>query len=409
MTTNKEFKHKKVNQVEGFVYTTAIRKLRKLKKRIRVIPGGTSAGKTFGILPVLIDRAIKTKLLEISVVSETMPHLKKGAIKDFKKIMQVTGRWNPKRWHDSDKKYTFANGSYIEFFSADDEGRVRGPRRNILYVNECNNIKFETYYQMAIRTDLEIWLDYNPTASFWVDTEVLTDKEDTELLRLTYKDNEALSPAIIKELEKNREKAKVSKYWENWCKVYLDGLTGSLEGVIFDNWKTVDKIPTEAVLLGYGMDFGYSNDPTTLTAVYKYNGKYYFDEVIYQTGLKTRDIVALFKQHGVFKTLPIYADSAEPKTISELNEYGWLVIGAKKGRDSVNFGIDVLQAEEFFVTTESTNIIKELRAYMWLTDKTGKKLNEPIDMYNHSIDGMRYFAIMKMSKHIDSDVDVDID
>ena len=260
--------------VDGFVYTTAIKRLRKLRKRTRVVPGGTSAGKTFGIIPILIDKAIKTKLLEISIVSETMPHLKKGAIKDFKKIMMVTGRWNPKNWHDSDKKYTFPNGSYIEFFSADDEGRVRGPRRNILYINECNNLKFETYYQLNIRTDQEVWLDYNPTSEFWVDTEVLTDKEDTELLRLTYKDNEALSPAIIKELEKNRIKAETSKYWENWCRVYLDGEIGSLEGVIFSNWKQIDSIPKLARLVGYGMDFGYSNDPTTLTACYLFNGQY---------------------------------------------------------------------------------------------------------------------------------------
>jgi phage terminase large subunit len=396
-----------VKMVDGFIYTTAIKRLRKLRKRTRVVPGGTSAGKTFGIIPILIDKAIKTKLLEISIVSETMPHLKKGAIKDFKKIMMVTGRWNPKHWHDSDKKYTFPNGSYIEFFSADDESRVRGPRRNVLYINECNNLKFETYYQLNIRTDQEVWLDYNPTSEFWVDTEVLTDKEDTELLRLTYKDNEALAPSIVKELEKNRIKSETSKYWENWCRVYLDGEIGSLEGVIFSNWKQIDSIPKLARLVGYGMDFGYSNDPTTLTACYLFNGQYYFDELIYQTGLKTRELAALMKEIGVNKNITIFADSADPKTIGELQEYGFSVMGAKKGPDSIKFGIDLLQSVDFFVTKESTNIIRELRAYQWLTDKTGKKLNEPVDLYNHSIDGMRYFAIMKISQRTSGTVGVD--
>ena len=403
--------NKVVRRVDGFMYTTAIKRLRKMRKRIRVVPGGTSAGKTYGIIPILIDRCCKEKKLSVSIVSETMPHLKKGAIKDFQDIMMATGRWNRKHWHDSDKKYTFhhkdGSTSYIEFFSADDEGRVRGPRRKILYVNECNNLKWETFYQMFIRTDGDVWLDYNPTGEFWVDTEILTDKEDTELLRLTYKDNEALSATIIKELEKNRVKALTSKYWENWCRVYLDGLTGSLEGVIFNDWLQVDNVPPNSRLVGYGMDFGYSNDPTTLIAVYIHNGQYYFHEVIYRVGLKTRELADLMKECGVSKNVPIYADSADPKTIGELQEYGFKVTGAKKGPDSIVFGIDILQSHNFFVTKESTNLIKELRLYEWdIEKKTGKRLNVPIGMWNHAIDAMRYFALMKMSKKAGKIVEV---
>jgi len=228
----------KIKQIDGFVYTQAIKKLRKLTKRTKIIPGGTSAGKTYGILPILIDKATKSNGLEISVVSETIPHLRKGALKDFLKIMKVTGRFREQAYNKSLLTYTFANGSYIEFFSADQEGKVRGPRRNILYINECNNINFETYHQLAIRTSNEIWLDYNPTGEFWADIELAGD-QDTERLILTYKDNEALSLDIVKEIEKAKIKAfydtslddnqlfKESNiknaYWSNWWKVYRLG------------------------------------------------------------------------------------------------------------------------------------------------------------------------------------------
>jgi len=380
-----------------FKYTTAIKKLRKLKKRIRVVPGGTSAGKTFGILPILIDTAIKTPLLEISVVSETVPHLRKGALKDFIKIMKATGRWIDTNYNKTLLTYTFTNGSYIEFFSADQEDKVRGPRRNILYINECNNISFQTYHQLAIRTDQTIWLDFNPSNTFWVHEE-LQDDEDAEWLILTYKDNEALSDSIIKEIEKAWEKAKTSSYWENWWKVYGLGLIGKLEGVIFDNWKLIDRVPAEAKLIGYTIDFGFTNDPTTITAAYKWNGKVIWDELVYQTGLTNGDIARLMKHHGIKRTDFVVADSAEPKSITEINQHGFNIRPAVKGKDSVNFGIDILQQDEFYVTKRSTNLIKELRKYAWDKDKTGKALNKAIDAFNHCIDAMRYLATAKLSK-----------
>jgi len=174
-----------------FVYTTAIKKLRKLKKRIRIVQGGTSAGKTFGILPILIDKACKNELLEISVVSESVPHLRRGALKDFEKIMRSTNRWIDAHFNKSLLKYTFSNGSFIEFFSVDQPDKLRGARRNILYINECNNVNFEAYQQLSIRTSHEVWLDFNPTHEFWAHTELLQDK-DSEHLIVTYKDNEAL-------------------------------------------------------------------------------------------------------------------------------------------------------------------------------------------------------------------------
>lgn len=392
----------KISNVEGFTYTTAIKKLRQLTKRVKKVPGGTSAGKTFGILPILIDTATKKESLEISVVSESIPHLKRGAIKDFKKIMRATGRWRSEGWHGTDLRYTFANNSYIEFFSADQEDKVRGPRRNILYINECNNISFETYHQLAIRTDIGIWLDYNPTHEFWIHTE-LQDDEDTETLILTYKDNEALSESIVKEIEKARlkgfHKTEIqdlflesnikSKYWSNWWKVYGLGLVGSLDGVIFNNWSQIESIPIEAKLYSYGMDFGFTNDPTTLVAVYKYEGKLIIDELIYQTGLLNSDIIRLCKEL-VQKGIYIVADSAEPKSIEEIKRAGILIKGANKGRDSINHGIDLIQQHEILITSRSVNLIKEFRNYTWDTDKSGNKLNKPIDAYNHAIDSVRY-------------------
>jgi phage terminase large subunit len=378
--------------MSDFVYTTAIKKLRKLKKRVRKVPGGTSAGKTYGILPIEIDYAIKNPRTEISVVSESIPHLRRGALRDFQKIMWDTGRWVQSNYNKSLLKYTFANGSYIEFFSTDQPDRLRGARRHRLYMNECNNATFEAYMQLSIRTRDVVWLDWNPTHEFWANTE-LEDGDDVETLVLTYKDNEALSPNIIKEIEKAQEKAKTSDYWANWWRVYGLGQQGSLEGVIFKDWKIVDRIPPDAKYIGSGMDFGYSNDPTTLVDVYQYNGQWVFDEVIYEKGLLNNEIAKKAKA-GQHRT--IYADSAEPKSIEEIRRHGVRILPATKGKDSITYGIDLIQQTQFKVTKNSTNLIKELRSYCWETEKNGAQINKPVDHNNHAIDAIRYFAMSRM-------------
>ena len=369
-----------------FIVTTALKKLLRLKKRIKVVRGGTSASKTFSILPILIDRAIKTPDLEISVVSESIPHLRRGALKDFLKIMMALGRYNDNQFNKSTLKYTFVNGSYIEFFSVDQPDKLRGARRNVLYVNECNNVDFDSYYQLAIRTSGEIWLDYNPSSLFWVDRELLT-QDDVDFITLTYLDNEALSDTIVKEIESAKEKAKTSSYWENWWQVYGLGQTGSLEGVCIPEWQEIN-LPTEARLLCYGMDWGYSNDPTSLIAMYKYNDAYIFDELIYQKGLLNSDISDLLKTNEVNDI--VYADSAEPKSIAELNSYGHNVLPVSKGRDSIVYGLNLINQNKVYVTSRSKNLINELQNYIWMVDKQGNKLNKPIDAYNHAIDAMRY-------------------
>lgn len=369
-----------------FIVTTALKKLLRLQKRIKVVRGGTSASKTFSILPILIDRAIKTPNLEISVVSESIPHLRRGALKDFLKIMMALGRYNDNQFNKSTLKYTFGNGAYIEFFSVDQPDKLRGARRNVLYVNECNNVDFDSYYQLAIRTSGEIWLDYNPSAVFWVDREIIN-QDDVDFITLTYLDNEALPETIVKEIESAKVKAETSAYWANWWQVYGLGLTGSLEGVCIPDWQEIN-LPTEARLLCYGMDWGYSNDPTSLIAMYKYNDAYIFDELIYQKGLLNSDISDLLKTNGVQDI--IYADSAEPKSIAELNSYGHNVLPVSKGRDSIVYGLNLINQNKVYVTSRSKNLINELRNYIWMTDKQGNKLNRPIDAYNHAIDAMRY-------------------
>ena len=367
-----------------FKRTTATNKVLSLKKRIKIIQGGTSASKTYSILAVLINKAATIPSLEISVVAETIPHLRRGALRDFLKIMKSTGRYFEERFNKSLLRYEFANGSVIEFFSADDSSKLRGARRDILYINECNNVTFDSYNELAIRTRKEVYLDFNPANEFWVHTE-LKNEPDSDFLILTYKDNEALDQSIIDQIEKNRDKAKTSSYWANWWKVYGEGQLGMLEGVVFSNWKQIDTIPKEARLLGLGLDFGYTNDPTAIIEIYNYNGQRIVNELAYQTGLLNSDIAKLLP-----KNVPVYADSSEPKSIDEIRRYGITIKGVTKGKDSINYGIDVIQRNEYLVTSNSGNLIKELRSYIWDTDKQGKRLNKPIDFNNHAIDAFRY-------------------
>lgn len=375
-----------------FKRTTAVNKLLKLTKRKRAIYGGTSASKTYGILALLIDYAIKNKNTEISVVSESIPHLRRGAMKDFLKVMQWTGRYIDQNWNRTLLTYTFTNGSYIEFFSADSEAKLRGARRNILYINEANNLTFEAYHQLAIRTSGNIWLDWNPVAEFWGNTEVMS-QPDCDSLCLTYKDNEALPQSIVDDIESAQQKALTSSYWLNWWNVYGLGQVGKIQGVVYDNWTTIDTIPTEARLVSIGLDFGFTTDPSCAIAIYKYNNSYIIDQIFYQKGMSNHDIykaVRAYLNSAGQGNIMIVADSAEPKSIAELQSYGLKVKGANKGPDSIDHGIQLVQKQTLLVTKQSTDVIKELRGYVWATDRNGKETGDPIDHLNHGMDSMRY-------------------
>jgi phage terminase large subunit len=364
--------------------------------RKKVIQGGTSAGKTYAILAVLIHIAAKAKT-EISVVSESIPHLRRGAMKDFGKVMQWTNRWRDEGWNKTLLTYTFANGSTIEFFSADQEAKLRGARRQVLYINEANNIEFEAYHQLAIRTSEAIYIDFNPVSEFWAHTEVLAE-QDSELLVLTYRDNEALPATIRDDIEAAQVKAATSTYWANWWKVYGLGEVGSLQGVVFDDWQQVDGIDFAGdKLVAIGLDWGYTNDPTAVVAVYKRGSAILLHELIYQNGLTNQDIAEHLRKLGIGRSWPIIADSAEPKSIEEVHRLGFNIHPATKGADSIRNSIDILKRQPLLVTRESTNLIKELRNYTWDTDRTGASLGVPIDRYNHAIDAVRYVALNKLS------------
>ena len=370
--------------MSDFKLTTVIKKIRKLDKFVKGIQGGTSAGKTFGILPILIHIAAKNSNTEISIVAESIPHLKRGAMKDFKKIMIATGRYLDMRWNASDFKYTFANGSVIEFFSADNDAKLRGARRDYLYMNECNNMTFHAYTELASRTKKGVYLDWNPVNEFWFHSELQGD-DDVDFLIVNYLDNEACPESALNFILKAKEKAKTSNYWDNWYRVYGLGEIGNLEGVIFNNWKTIDSIPGEAKLLGIGLDFGYTNDPTAIVEVYSYNNQRILNEICYKTGMLNSDIAKVLPNNII-----IYADSSEPKSIDEIRRYGKMIKGVTKGKDSINYGIDIMQQQEYLVTSNSTNLIKEFRTYTWDKDKQGNKLNRPIDSNNHICDAVRY-------------------
>lgn len=360
--------------------TNATTKLLKLNKRIRAIAGGTSASKTYSILMILIDYAQSNENKKIDIMSESYPHLEDGAIKDFREIMIDRKYWKDSLWNSTKHIYTFETGSVLKFISIDKLGKAHGPRRDVLFMNEANNIDFSIYEQLEVRTKEIIWLDWNPTNEFWYYTEI-KDKIDHDFLTLTYLDClDALDPRIVESIESRKNR-------KGWWKVYGLGELGEVEGKIFKDWKIIDKIPHEAKLQRYGLNFGYTNHPAALVAIYYYNGGYILDEIVYGRGISNQNLADTLKNEP--KEL-VVADSAEPKSIDEIKSYQINIIPTQKGKDSVCYGIGVVQDERISITRRSVNVIKEYRNYLWQVDRDGNILNVPEEPYHYSMDAVRY-------------------
>ncbi len=366
-----------------------------LPKRILGLPGGTSAGKTISVIMFLIAKAQsdfdkktrQTFPTLTSIVSESVPHLKRGAIRDFLNIMQTHGYFKQANWNQTDSIYTFETGSKIEFFSSDNGDKLRGARRDRLFINEANNTTFDAFEQLEVRTKDFIILDWNPTNEFYWYTDIKTTRNDWQELTLTYLDNEALDQNIVASIEQRKNR-------KGWWQVYGLGQLGEVEGKIYKDWYIIpdkDGIPHEARLERFAIDFGYSNDPTAIIAIYYYNGGYIVDEVAFQKEMSNKQIADIVLNSSNVPILTI-ADSAEPKSIAEIATYGVNILPCEKGQDSVRNGIALVQDQRISVTARSSNIIKEYRNYLWRTDKDGHFLNPPVPEggYDHSLDAIRY-------------------
>jgi phage terminase large subunit len=365
--------------------TTALRKIARLNKKIRAVCGGTSASKTISWLIYLIARAQEDKTPTLtSVVSETIPHLKRGAMRDFKNIMQGHNYWKEDRWNVTDSIYTFETGSQIEFFSSDNGPKLKGGRRDRCFMNEANEQAFDAFNQLEVRTKEFMALDWNPDREFWFYTDVNGVRDDVDFITLTYLDNEALSEEIKKSIEARKGN-------KRWWTVYGLGLLGEVEGRIYTGWQMIDEIPHEARLERRGLDFGYSNDPTVIVDIYRYNGGFILDEILYQKGMSNKSIADfLNSRQGNVLTI---CDSAEPKSIDELKSYGVNVIGALKGPGSVNQGIQFVQDQRISLTNRSEKTKKAYNNYMWAKDRDDKILNVPDDSvheWSNSMDAIRY-------------------
>ena len=359
---------------------------------IVVNQGGTSSGKTYAILQVLFAKAISEACI-ITVVGQDIPNLKVGALRDAIDIhngdeaikQQVTF------YNRSDRVFSFLNGSIMEFNSYDNDQDAKSGKRDYLFVNEANGIPYNIYEQLSLRTRKQVYIDYNPDTSFWVHDKVIP-IPSTELIISDHRHNPFLSEKIREKIE-----ALKSKDLDLW-KVYARGITGRIEGLIFKKWYVLNESFEDKKIIGYGIDFGFSNDPTTLIEVRMQDGELYVQELIYETGLTNQDISSRMDALNVSRGALIVADSAEPKSIEELRRLRWTIDGVKKGKDSVMFGINLLKGYAINVHSSSKNLIKELEQYKWKVNKNGDSLNVPIDEYNHAIDALRYLIMHKFSK-----------
>lgn len=359
--------------------------------RTYINQGGTSSGKTYTIMQVLIYLALLDAGCVITVVGQDLPNLKVGALRDAKTII-YNSDWLSQffRFNESGHFAIGRNGSIIEFKSYKDAQDAKNGKRDYLFLNEANGISYDIYWQLSIRTRKKTYIDYNPSERFWVHNEV-KGRKGVKLIISDHRGN----PFLTKEEHERIESIEDKELW----KVYARGLTGKLSGVIFPNFNIVDDLPERDSwkIHGYGLDFGFTNDPTALTHNVLAHGELWTDLIVYETGLTNPMIVSKAKEAGVTKFDQIIADSAEPKSITEIHNAGLWIVPTVKGRDSISVGIDILHRYKWNVTRRSVGLIEELQAYKWKKDRDGKKTNIPIDAFNHAIDATRYFASMKLN------------
>lgn len=359
--------------------------------RTFVNQGGTSSGKTYTLMQVLIFHALNNNGCVITVAGQDLPNLKVGAMRDAKTIVNGSD-WlrNFFKFNESGSFFQGVNNSIIEFKSYQNEQDAKNGKRDFLFINEANGVSYSIYWQLSIRTRQKVYLDYNPSERFWVHNDVIG-RKGVKLIISDHRGNPFLTAEEHARIEAIED--------EELFKVYARGLTGKLSGVIFPNFSIVDELPSrdEWKLYGYGLDFGFTNDPTALVQCVIAHGELWVDLLVYETELTNPMIADKAKANGITRKTQIIADSAEPKSIAELNNLGLWVVPTSKGKDSIAVGIDVLHRYKINVTRRSTPLIEEMQAYKWETDRDGNKTNKPIDKYNHAIDAIRYFAMMKLN------------
>lgn len=377
--------------------TTTLEKIQALEssgKRTWVIQGGTSAGKTVAILCYILNWAIENPGKKCTIVSDTLPHLRDGAMSDFLDICRETGIYDIADWSKTLNELTLPNHSVIQFRSVELMG-AHGPRRDLLYVNEANSISWDTYRELAKRTRGIRILDFNPTSEFWAHTKLVNDSErgkDVEFIKVTYLDNEALDDDTVADIEMERGDGT-----SNWWRVYGLGEIGSLEGNVYEGWTRIDEVPEDARLVRYGLDFGFSNDETALVAVYELENKgIILEEKVYQKGILGSKYAEILKSHNIEPYVLIVADGARPEIIAEIKNAGYRCIAADKSAGSVKRGIDRVQQRS--ISYIGQNIEREFLTYAWRKKKsTGETLDEPQDGNDHLMDAIRY-AIDDLSK-----------
>lgn len=349
--------------------------------------GSTRSSKSYSLTQLLgLYIPLKYKK-SITIVSPSLPHLKRGVRRDFINLLQQAGIYNDKDFNKTDNVYTYPNGSYVEFFGCEDSGKVHGPGRDILYCNELNLIGEESYRQLAIRTNETIFADYNPADEYSY-VYGIADKEGNKKIHSTYKNNLGnLTPEIVAEIEALKDAD------ENLWKVYGLGLRGTSSETIYTHWKECDQMPA-CDDFWYGLDFGFNN-PSALVKVGIKDKKLYVEEMFYETKLTTNDLTDVIKIYGITRSSEIYCDAAEPKTIEEIKRMG---LNAKPADKSVYDGIQLVKSYPVYITKNSTNLLKEIRSYKWKTDKDGKVLDEPVKFMDHALDALRYAIFTKLSK-----------